>query len=109
MSSRPALWLPAVQAAAGIIIPAILFLAFRSASRVERRDEFIASLTKHINKHPLVRMHVGNLFATHAPVRFIFGGSSVAGTQSSHTMCCRMQAPVAAPYCSSTMPCIALP
>lgn len=54
-------------AAAAIIIPAILFLAFRSASRVERRDEFVAALTKHINKHPLVRMHVGSLFATHAP------------------------------------------
>lgn len=58
-----------LQAAAAIIIPGILFLAFRSASRVERRDEFVAALTKHINKHPLVRMHVGSLFATHAPVR----------------------------------------
>lgn len=39
-------------------------MAFRSASRAERVEDFVRALELHVNRHPLVRQHAGLMVAS---------------------------------------------
>jgi hypothetical protein len=53
----------AITAGAAIVIPAVLFLALRSAKRSERIEDFVHSVELYVNKHPAVKQYVGPVYA----------------------------------------------
>lgn len=57
---------PAILAITGgaiIVIPAVLFLAMRSARRSERLEDFVHAVELYVNKSPAVKQFVGPVFA----------------------------------------------